>query len=263
MSTTANSSQAYEPSNGAKFLDVKNLSKAYGEVEAVRGISFAVPRGQAIGLIGESGSGKSTVARLLVGLEEPDTGTVSIDGRQLGRKRAREDRRAIQIIFQDSLAALNPRLTILESVEDFLAIHGLKNRRARRLAALEALATVYLSESVASRRPAELSGGQRQRACIARALALNPSVLVADEPTSALDVSIQGQILNLIVELKSSREMTLVFITHDMSVVRYVADEIVVMLQGEVVEHGQKETLTISPQHSYTQRLLDAIDLDV
>ena len=263
MSEAAKTSPAREGSNGAAFLDVQNLSKAYGEVEAVRGISFEVRRGQAIGLIGESGSGKSTIARLLVGLEEPDTGTVSIDGRQLARKRTREDRRAIQIIFQDSLAALNPRLTVLESVEDFLVIHGLKNRHARRLAALEALATVQISEAVAARRPNELSGGQRQRACIARALALDPSVLVADEPTSALDVSIQGQILNLIVELKASREMTLVFITHDMSVVRYVADDIVVMLEGEAVEHGPKEELTASPQHPYTQRLLDAIDLDV
>jgi ABC-type glutathione transport system ATPase component len=263
MSETSNTSQTHERSNGAKFLDVQNLSKAYGDVKAVRGISFSVPQGHAVGLIGESGSGKSTVARLLVGLEEPDTGTVAIDGRQLGRKRARHDRRAIQIIFQDSLAALNPRLSILESVEDFLVIHGLKNRRARRLAALEALSTVHLSEAVAGRRPAELSGGQRQRACIARALALDPSVLVADEPTSALDVSIQGQILNLIVELKASREMTLVFITHDMSVVRYVADEIVVMLQGEAVERGSREKLTTSPQHPYTKRLLDAIDLDV
>ena len=263
MSEAPKSPPGWESSNGPTFLEAHNLFKAYGEVEAVRGISFAVRRGEAIGLIGESGSGKSTVARLLVGLEEPDTGMVSIDGRQLARKRTRADRRAIQIIFQDSLAALNPRLTIRESVEDFLVIHGQKNRRARRLAALEALATVHLSESVAGRRPAELSGGQRQRACIARALALDPSVLVADEPTSALDVSIQGQVLNLIVELKASRDMTLVFITHDMSVVRYVADEIVVMLQGEAVEHGPKEQLTANPQHPYTQRLLDAINLDV
>jgi peptide/nickel transport system ATP-binding protein len=263
MSEASTTTQTHEGSNGAKFLDVQNLCKAYGEVKAVRGISFAVPQGHAIGLIGESGSGKSTVARLLVGLEEADTGTIAIDGRQLRRKRARHDRRAIQIIFQDSLAALNPRLSVLESVEDFLVIHGAKDRRARRLAALEALATVQLSEAVAGRRPAELSGGQRQRACIARALALDPAVLVADEPTSALDVSIQGQILNLIVELKTSREMTLVFITHDMSVVRYVADEIVVMLQGEAVEQGSREELTTSPEHPYTKRLLDAIDLDV
>jgi ABC-type glutathione transport system ATPase component len=254
----------HAPGSGeSTCLDVENLSKAYGEVEAVRGVSFSVARGQAIGLIGESGSGKSTIARLLVGLEEPDTGTVLLDGRTLEKKRAREDRKAIQIIFQDSLAALNPRLTILESVEDFLAIHGSKNRRERRQAALESLAAVHVGETVARRRPSELSGGQRQRACIARALALNPRVLVADEPTSALDVSIQGQILNLIVELKASRNLTLVFITHDMSVVRYVADEIVVMLQGEAVEHGPKDRLTTTPQHPYTKRLLDAIDLDL
>jgi ABC-type glutathione transport system ATPase component len=245
------------------FFDVRGLSKAYGEVEAVREISFGVPRGEAVGLIGESGSGKSTIARLLVGLEEPDAGTVSIDGRRLGTRRTRTDRRAIQIIFQDSLAALNPKLSILESVEDFLSIHGSKNRQERRQVALEALASVQLSETVGRRRPSELSGGQRQRACIARALALGPAVLVADEPTSALDVSIQGQILNLIVDLKASHHMALVFITHDMSVVQYVADEIVVMLRGEAIERGRKEELAQHPQHDYTKRLLEATHLDI
>jgi peptide/nickel transport system ATP-binding protein len=240
------------------FLEVHDLSKAYGEVEAVRQVSFSVPRSKAVGLIGESGSGKSTIARLLVGLEPPDSGSIRIESRELKPKRNRADRRAVQIIFQDSLAALNPRLSILASVEDFLSIHGLGNRRDRRRAGLEALASVQLSESVGRRRPSELSGGQRQRACIARALALSPTVLVADEPTSALDVSIQGQILNLIVDLKASHRMAVVFITHDMSVVQYVADEIVVMLRGDVIEHGPKEDISRRPQHAYTQRLLEA-----
>jgi ABC-type glutathione transport system ATPase component len=256
-------SPAHPADTQAGFLDVRDLSKTYGSVEAVRGISFSVSRGQAIGLIGESGSGKSTVARLLVGLEAPDAGTVAIDGQRFARRRSRDDRRAIQIIFQDSLAALNPRLTILESVEDFLSIHGVRERRSRRAAALEALSAVHLSEAVARRRPTELSGGQRQRACIARALALSPPVLVADEPTSALDVSIQGQILNLIVDLKASHDMTLVFITHDMSVVQYVAEDIVVMLRGEAIERGRKDDLARNAEHPYTQRLFEAVALDV
>lgn len=244
-------------------LEVRGLSRSYGDVKAVQDVSFEVSRGLALGLIGESGSGKSTVARLLVGLEAPDAGSVHIEGREVGVRRARRDRRAIQLIFQDSLAALNPRLSIAESIEDFLAIHRLARPRDRRRAALEALERVHLSEAVGRRRPAELSGGQRQRACIARALALEPSVLVADEPTSALDVSIQGQILNLIVELKSVHRMALVFITHDMSVVRYVADEIVVMLAGEVIERGATETISRDPRHAYTQRLLEAASDDL
>ena len=245
------------------FLDVRGLSKAYGEVKAVQEISFSVRRGEAIGLIGESGSGKSTIARLLVGLEEADAGMISIDGRALGTRRTRADRRAVQIVFQDSLAALNPRLSVLESVEDFLSIHGARRRDERRRTALEALESVQLSEAVVRRRPSELSGGQRQRACIARALVLGPAVLVADEPTSALDVSIQGQILNLIVDLKASHQMALVFITHDMSVVQYVADEIVVMLRGEAIERGRKDELVRHPRHDYTKRLLEATHVDL
>jgi peptide/nickel transport system ATP-binding protein len=245
------------------FFDVRGLSKAYGDVRAVQDMSFSVRRGEAVGLIGESGSGKSTIARLLVGLEQPDAGTISIDGRALGTRRTRADRRAVQIVFQDSLAALNPRLSILQSVADFLSIHGTRRRDERRRVALEALESVQLSETVARRNPSELSGGQRQRACIARALVLGPAVLVADEPTSALDVSIQGQILNLIVDLKASHQMALVFITHDMSVVQYVADEIVVMLRGEAIERGRKDELARRPQHDYTKRLLDATHVDL
>jgi ABC-type glutathione transport system ATPase component len=239
-------------------LEARRLSKSYGDVQAVRDVSFAVPRGFALGLIGESGSGKSTIARLLVGLESPDAGSIHIEGRQLGARRARRDRRAVQLIFQDSLAALNPRLSIIDSIQDFLTIHRLAEAGDRRRATLEALEGVHLSEAVGRRRPSELSGGQRQRACIARALVLEPAVLVADEPTSALDVSIQGQILNLLVELKTTQHMALVFITHDMSVVRYVADEIVVMLSGEAIERGPTECISTDPRHPYTRRLLAA-----
>ena len=243
-----------------RVLGAENLSKRYDGTEAVAEISFELAAGRVLGVIGESGSGKSTLARLIAGLEEPDEGAITLQGRQVGVRRARADRRKIQIIFQDSLAALNPRLTILQSVEDFLAIHRVDSKHARRRLALEALERVHLGEALGRRRPSQLSGGQRQRACIARALAVSPSVLVADEPTSALDVSIQGQILNLFVELKRERELAIVFISHDMGVIRFVADEILVMLEGRAIESGAKEAVIRAPAEEYTRTLLSAVE---
>ncbi len=244
----------------SNLLGVAGLEKRYNGTRAVAGVAFTVPEGVALGVIGESGSGKTTLALLLAGLERPDAGSIELDGRQLELDRSRSDRRAIQIIFQDPLASLNPRLSALASVEDFLVVHGIGNRAERRRLAFEALESVHLSESVARRWPAELSGGQRQRVCLARALAVGPRVLVADEPTSALDVSIQSQILNLLVELKQERKLALVFISHDMSVVRYVADRIAVMLRGEFVEEGDRDEVTTRPQAEYTRTLLRAAE---
>jgi ABC-type glutathione transport system ATPase component len=243
-------------------VSVAGVSKAYGDVRAVSQVSCEVNDGQVLGLIGESGSGKSTLGRLLVGLEQPDEGTVVFEGRNLGGRRSRSDRRAIQIVFQDPLAALNPRLSIAQSIEDFLIVHRLGNKSERREQVRHALDNVQLSEAVAKRRPSELSGGQRQRACIARALVVEPRVLVADEPTSALDVSIQGQILNLIVDLKDAKRLALVFITHDMAVVRFVADTIAVMRSGRIVEMGPKEQITSNPRNGYTQRLLEVAHME-
>lgn len=239
-------------------LAANGLSKRYAGCAAVSGVSFSLSKGAVLGVIGESGSGKSTLARLLAGLEEPDAGTITLGDRQVGLHRSREERRNVQIIFQDSLAALNPRLTILQSVEDFLAIHRVDSRRGRRRLALQALERVNLGEREARRRPQQLSGGQRQRACVARALSVSPAILLADEPTSSLDVSIQGQVLNLLVELKRESDLAMVFISHDMSVIRFVADDVIVMLEGEVVESGSKDSVIASPSHAYTRALLQA-----
>jgi ABC-type glutathione transport system ATPase component len=240
----------------AAVLAGEGLVRRYGSTVAVDGFGFALERGRTLGLIGESGSGKSTVARLIAGLEAPDEGSLLLEGEELSVRRSLEQRRAIQLIFQDPLAALNPRLTILEAVEDFLTIHRMADRRQAALAALE---SVRLGTDVARSRPAEISGGQRQRACIARALALGPRVLVADEPTSALDASIQGQILNLLVELQRERDMALLFISHDIAVVRYVAEHLIVMRDGKIVESGSRDELSSHPSDAYTARLLTAV----
>lgn len=239
-------------------LAASGLSRRYDGRDAVAGVGFSLSRGMVLGVIGESGSGKSTLARLLAGLEAPDEGTITLDGLEVGVNRSREERRKVQVIFQDSLAALNPRLTVLQSVEDFLTVHRVESRREKRRLALEALERVNLGEREALRRPAQLSGGQRQRACVARALCVSPAVLVADEPTSALDVSIQGQVLNLLVELKQQGDLAIVFISHDMSVIRFVADDVIVMLEGEVVESGPTDSVIASPTHEYTRALLRA-----
>jgi ABC-type glutathione transport system ATPase component len=241
------------------LLEGRGLTKAYGSTVAVESFSFELQAGQTLGLIGESGSGKSTIARLVAGLEPADGGELTLDGRPLGQRRSLEERRAIQVIFQDPLAALNPRLTVLEAIEDFLTIHKTGDRAARRAAALQALESVHLSPDVGRSLPREMSGGQRQRACIARALALNPRILVADEPTSALDASIQGQILNLFVEVQRERGMALIFISHDIAVVRYVAEHLVVLRDGRVIDSGPRDEVSSSPADDYTARLLTAM----
>jgi peptide/nickel transport system ATP-binding protein len=238
------------------------LAKSYRqEAAALSDVSFSLDAGSTLGVIGESGSGKSTLAKLLVGLEKPDAGSILLDDVDItGVRREREQRRQIQVIFQDPLAALNPALTIQASVEDFLVVHGLGDRGARRRKALDALSLVHLSGRLAQRRPAELSGGQRQRACIARALVVNPRVLVADELTSALDVSVQGQLLNLLMELKRERELAIFLISHDMAVVRFAADEVLVLHNGVSVEYGLTSKLVTNPASEYTRTLIDAAD---
>jgi ABC-type glutathione transport system ATPase component len=243
------------------LLAVAGVAKTYSalgeDVQALRGVDLAIGQSRVAGVVGESGSGKSTLARLVIGLERPTTGTIEFRGEPLAGRRTRSQRRAIQMVFQDPRSSLNPRLSILASVEDFAAVHKVAPTRAeRRRIALAALEQVHLENAVAGRRPAELSGGQLQRACIARALVVAPDLLVADEPTSSLDVSIQGQILNLLDELRD--RLSILLITHDMGVVRFLADDVFVMRAGEVVESGPVDRVVAEPKHPYTARLLDA-----
>lgn len=241
-------------------LEVDRVSKTYSvggsTVAALRTVHLTVARGEVVGLVGESGSGKSTLARIVLGLERPDEGEIRLTGKTVGVRRTKEERRSIQIVFQDPRSSLNPRMRILSSVEDFAVVHHLGNKTERRRRALAALESVHISEQMALRRPAELSGGQLQRACVARALVTDPALLVADEPTSSLDVSIQGQILNLLHELRG--RLTMILISHDMAVIRYLSDRVCVMLRGEVVESGSTEQLMTQPQHEYTKRLIRA-----
>ncbi len=240
-----------------QLVDVGKVYRASGvEVVAAANVDLSVVPGQVVAIVGESGSGKSTLARIMVGLEQPTTGSVVLDGQHVSGRRTRAQHRMIQIVFQDPRSSLNPKLTIRASVEDFAAVHGRGNRAERRRRATEALARVHLLESVGDRRPGELSGGQLQRACIARALVVEPKLLVADEPTSSLDVSIQGQVLNLLDELRV--DLAIALITHDMAVVRYLADQVHVMFAGVVVEQGVADDVLDSPQHTYTRRLLAA-----
>ena len=218
-------------------------------VEALKGVSFDIRRGETFGVVGESGSGKSTLVRLLLGLERPDEGSVTYRGRDL--------RREVQVVFQDPVSSLDPRMRVRQIVAEPLRVMGVEgDHRAR---AEELLSAVGLPPGSADRYPHEFSGGQRQRIAIARALAPRPSVLLADEPVSALDVSVRAQILNLLEDLRSGFDLTLVLVSHDLSVVRHMCDRTAVMYLGEIVELGPTAELFERPQHAYTKQLLDAI----
>jgi len=234
------------------------LQRTLAWVRAVDGVSFDVAPGETLGIVGESGCGKSTLARLLLRLIEPDAGVVRFDGedvRAASPARMKRLRRDMQLVFQDPYASLNPRLTIEDTVAFSLLVHGTPRAEAgERARAL--LGRVGLDPRLHGRRYAhELSGGQRQRVNIARALVLDPRLLVLDEPVSALDKSVQAQVLNLLQDLKTERALTYVFISHDLNVIEYVSDRVLVMYLGEVVETGTAETLAQSPKHPYTQAL--------
>jgi oligopeptide/dipeptide ABC transporter ATP-binding protein len=233
-----------------------------GDVRAVDGVSFTVARGETLGLVGESGCGKSTLGRTIIRLEEPTEGQVLFEGRDVARATRDElfqIRRDVQVIFQDPYSSLNPRMTVGEIVREPLVVHRVGTRREQLDRTRQLFETVGLTGEMLDRYPHEFSGGQRQRVGIARALALEPKLVIADEPVSALDVSVQSQVLNLMLRLQREMGLTYVFISHDLSVVDHVSDTIAVMYLGKVVETGPAERVFTSPAHPYTRALLEAI----
>jgi len=249
------------------LLEVEALSKHFplkggGRVHALNGVSLVQARGETIGIVGESGCGKSTLARAVLRLIEPTAGRVRFEGEDLGTlsgRALRRRRRDMQIVFQDPYAALDPRVRIGATLEEPLIIHELGGRRARQDKVRELLTLVGLPQAAAARYPHEFSGGQRQRIGIARAIAVDPRLLVLDEPVSALDVSIRSQILNLLVELRERLGLSYLFISHDLAVIRYISERVAVMYLGQIVELGAAATIYRAAAHPYTQALLSAI----
>ncbi|MFE5670132.1 ABC transporter ATP-binding protein [Agromyces sp. NPDC056523] len=258
--------------NATPVLSVRQLRKEYpspvrggAPVVAVDGIDLDVHPGECLAIVGESGSGKTTVAKTVVGLERPTSGTISIDGVERGRPPTRHRDRArwaseVQYVFQDPYSSLNPRQRVGAVVDTSVAIHRPELSRADRRIVVEALLDdVGLGDGFADRLPHELSGGQRQRVAIARALAANPRLVILDEAVAALDVSIQAQILNLLTDLRAQRPVSYLFITHDLAVVNQIADRVIVMEQGVVVEQGDTRQVLDRPAHEYTRTLVAAV----
>ncbi len=253
--------------NGQALLQVKDLKKHFmvgrASLKAVDGISLEINKGETFGLVGESGCGKSTVGRTLVRLYEPSAGAVVYAGKDIHRAKGDEAKvlnRKMQMVFQDPQASLNPRMVVGDIVAEGIDIHSLAASSKERLDRVhELLETVGLSKEHANRYPHEFSGGQRQRIGIARALAVDPDFIVADEPVSALDVSIQAQVINLLKRLQRERDLTYLFISHDLSVVKYISDRVGVMYLGVMVEMAPSEELYANPLHPYTQALLSAV----
>ncbi|MGQ0485619.1 MAG: ABC transporter ATP-binding protein [Hyphomicrobiales bacterium] len=250
------------------LIEVRELSKHYlardgkALVRAVNDVSLSLEAGHTLGIVGESGSGKSTLARLMLRLIEPTGGDILFDGESLlalDGAALRRRRRDIQIVFQDPYASLDPRMNVAAIVSEPLDIHMIGTRAGRQARAIELLDLVGLDRDAAAKYPHEFSGGQRQRIGIARAIALEPKLVVLDEPVSALDVSIQSQILNLLIELKERLKLSYVFISHDLSVVKHVGDEVAVMYLGRIVEYGVAGQVLGSPLHPYTQALISAV----
>ena len=241
------------------------FKKSVGAVRAVDGVDLELRRGQTIGLVGESGCGKSTVSKLIVGLERPTEGQILYKGRDVAAMGARElkrYRREVQIIFQDPYASLNPRMTVGDIVAEGWSVHAdIAPRKGRLQRTQELMDRVGLNPDFVNRYPHQFSGGQRQRIGIARALALQPEVIVCDEPVSALDVSVQAQVVNLLEDLQDDFGLSYLFIAHDLSVVRHISDRVAVMYLGSVVEEGTDEQVYGSPSHPYTQALLSSVPL--
>ena len=250
-----------------KLLTVEKVSVRYGALEAVRGVSLSLAAGETLGLVGESGCGKSSLGRAILALEPVAAGRVAFDGRSVTALKGaalKQFRQQAQMVFQDPFGSLNPRLSVGAAIEEVLFVHKIgADRAARREKAAALFEAVGLNPDWLSRYPHEFSGGQRQRIGIARALALNPKLLVADEPVSALDVSVQADIIQLLKQIQRDRGLAYLFIGHDLAVVREMSNRIAVMYKGEIVETGTADQVCDDPQHAYTQKLLSAVpDID-
>ncbi len=248
------------------LLDIRDLRVEFrnrGRVKrAVDGVSLAVEEGECVGLVGESGCGKTTLARCVVGLLEPTSGTIRVNGRHRAALAGRERRRMareVQMVFQDPVNSLNPRQSVRSMLSEALRVHRLVPSSEREARCVDLLESVGMHADHLDRYPHEFSGGQRQRIGIARALAVGPRLLIADEPVSALDVSVQAQILNLLADLRSRYGLTLLFVAHDLAVVRYLCERVAVMRNGRLIESGPVETVYERPADPYTRALLDAI----
>ena len=251
-----------------RLLETRNLSKYFPSrdgktsVRAVHDVSFELAQGRTLGIVGESGCGKSTLARLILCLVKPTAGEVLFNGENLlalGPQAMRQRRREIQIVFQDPYASLDPRMSISAIISEPLDIHSIGTSADRKAKVIKLLDLVGLGRDAAMKYPHEFSGGQRQRIGIARAIAMEPKLVVLDEPVSALDISIQSQILNLLIDLKKRLNLSYIFISHDLSVVEHVSDDVAVMYLGSIVEHGSAEEVLNTPLHPYTQALVSAI----
>ncbi|MBQ8352643.1 MAG: ABC transporter ATP-binding protein [Clostridia bacterium] len=246
------------------LLEVDGLVKRFGKTQVLHGVSFSVQKGEVFGLVGESGCGKTTVGRTVLGLYPADGGSVRFDGRETvgikGRERKAFAHRA-QMIFQDPIASLNPRMTVKEILSEGLLVHGEKRGKLVDEKVERALSSVGLPKTALGRYPHEFSGGQRQRIGIARAIVLEPEFIIADEPVSALDVSVQAQVINLLSDLKRDLGLTVLFVAHDLSVVKYFCDRVAVMYAGQIVEIAPSKKLFEKPKHAYTKSLLSAIPL--